>query len=215
MHVGEEAVLRKLKNEFPDREWSVELVYRPMLLAETDGKAHFLYDFESRGLVTHLAPCRTVEIGHLLDCSDQEIQILAALRRMPRKLRSLSEITSWLAEHGHTEPRLVELVVRGFVGPSYRITSTLSTAPAVSTKLTTPPLPSDTGQVLVMAEALLVGAIQELRRVLALLWGQSLGSAHPVGLPICVASGPRGGGRLSVGRNWPWQCHLQDLMLPD
>ena len=40
VRADEETVLRKLKNEFPDREWSVELLYQPMLLAETDGKAY-------------------------------------------------------------------------------------------------------------------------------------------------------------------------------
>jgi len=214
-HIDEETVLRKLKKEFPDHEWSVELVYRPILLAETDSKAHLLYDSESRALVTHLAPWREVEIGRLFDCSDQELRILAALRRMPRRHRDFSEIEAWLGENGHAEPSLAKLVVRGLVGPDYRIPSVLSTAPAVSTKLTTSPLPGDPGQVLAVAERVVAGAAQELRRVLALLWNRFLRSAYPVGLPIYVVGGPEWVLRLSVGREWPWRARPHEMAISE
>lgn len=205
VRVDEKTVLRKLRREFPGREWLVELAYRPMLLAEMDRKALLLYDFESQSLVTHLAPWRAVEIGRLLDCTTEELQVLAALRRMPRKLRSLTEITAWVEDQDRPDANLVDLVVRGLVSPNYRLDHGFQSVPALAASVFPSPIPADP----VAVQPVLVRdagqAKLDLRRVLTLLWGSPLDSVRLVGLPVWGTHGPA---RMNLPAGTPWRWRL-------
>lgn len=204
VRVDEKTVLRKLRREFPGRDWSVQLVYRPMLLAETERKALLLYDFTSRSLVTHLAPWRAVGISHLLACTAEELQVLAALRRMPRKLRSLIEITAWLGTQGHPDANILDPMVQGLVSPNYRLNGAFQSVPALAESVSPSPIPADSVTIQPVRVREADQAKLDLRRVLTLLWGAPLDSARLVGLPVWSTQAPARM-NLPAATSWRWQ----------
>ena len=167
---------------------SVQLVYRPALLAQTDGGGQVLCDLEERHIATRLLPWTTIDTTHLFAASDEELQSLAALRHLPRDARTMAEIGKWLTSRGHEGVPLVRLLIQGSIGPDFRLVPHLVRPPALPKRLPVMPIPQSSGSLCPVTKEDLNSAIEALRRLAGLLWGIRLGAYRFVGFPVYRAS---------------------------
>ena len=218
VRVSRDAILRKLSWAYPDRNWKVELIYLPFLLGIVGNKHNHqvLYCPQSKEIITRIVPWTAVAVGPLLDGSGRQLEILAAIRRLPRHTVTQTEIRTWLAKQDLPDANLVDLMSAGYLKPNFQVVRALQQSPVLAKNLNLSIVPdSQICVLLISTTACNLGKLQ-LRKTLGSLWTLPVERISLIGLPAYLATADKEDSLyLSASHPIPWRNRLEDLSMGD
>ena len=176
-----------LTRRYPDRDWTVKLVYYPLLLGHVfRGWRRFriLYDIRTESLVRSLVPFRHTDLRRLWDLGEQLEAFVSLLDRGTRGFRrEKNELAASLAP---SNTQISGLVERGLVGMGRHgpfVLKEIASAPVFRGSITLMELPKVPSLQITGVDLPIDRLEAELRLSLSLLWRMTLGDRSWVRLP--------------------------------